>query len=551
MSDLDPVPELEPEAKAFLEKHAATGEPSADQLARTKALMLKPSAVRTTPPPKRQRPSWLPNEVLAAAAVLVLLLGVQGARWALHEETAVTQGPDVHAVKATVGTARESFEEKAVRDAYRAGELDGATRLAKEHCKAEGCKPLATTLAQAVAMWNRFESLSPVERVQLAELDGDLAGGGESVLRKRLIAPVSVAASPEAERLFAEAATARKEKRFEAAVSALERCIRVAPAYHPCYRLLGSTYAGIAMRDDSVADRDRARAYYERFLELAPPDDEYVPKVRAILEVASDKTPSPTGGEKVATSQFADGDLANALATLEACAPEKTSCRLLFDQMKRFQTRISDLGSLDVEALAEVREEERGLAGGQPGVIASLVKRELSKRLKAEMKAATARDDWLSAVEYARRLLEDEPANEAAVQTLRSAREASGDVYMRGYQLKDSSPGEALALFKQVMAMTSPDDSNHQKAKVRASELEGLASTKTEPVTVTLPLHTTKNLTFDGDIQRVAIGDADIADVATTKAPRTLKVTGRAQGKTTLLVWLVNGGRETRVLEVQ
>jgi len=548
MSDLDPVPELEPEAKAFLEKHAATGEPSADQLARTRALMLKPAVVRTTPPPKRQRPSWLPNEVLAAAAVLVLLLGVQGARWALHDETSATQ---VHAVKATVGTARESFEEKAVRDAYRAGELDGATRLVKEHCKAEACKVLATTLAQAVALWDRFDSLSQAERSQLAELDSDLAGGGESVLRQRLIAPASVAASPEAERLFAEAMTARKEQRFEAAVSALQRCIRVAPAYHPCYRLLGSVYASIALRDNSLADRVRAQQFYERFLELAPPDDEYVPKVRAILDAATDKTPSPSGGVKVATLLFADGQLANALATLEACAPQKDACRLLFEQMKRFQSRISDLSSLDVEALVEVREEERGLAGGQPGVIASLVTRELSKRLKVEMKAATARADWLSAVEYARRLLEDEPDNEAAMETLRSARDAAREVYHRAYQIRDGSPGEALALFKQVMAMTPPDDDNHQKAKVRAAELEGLAATETEPVTVSLPMHTSMNLVFESDIQRVAIGDADIANVETTRKPRTLKVTGFAQGQTTLLVWLVSGKRETRRLEVR
>jgi hypothetical protein len=29
---------------------------------------------------------------------------------------------------------------------------------------------------------------------------------------------------------------------------------------------------------------EKARRYYERFLELAPPDDDAVPKVRAILE---------------------------------------------------------------------------------------------------------------------------------------------------------------------------------------------------------------------------------------------------------------------------
>lgn len=549
MSDLDPVPELEPEAKAFLEKHAATGEPSADQLARTKALMLKPAAVRTTPPPKRQRPSWLPNEVLAAAAVLVLLLGVQGARWAFHEEPVATQVPDVHAVKATVGAARVSFEEEgAVRDAYRAGELEGATRLVKEHCKAEGCKALAASLAQAVSMWNRFDSLSPAEVSQLAELDSDLAGGGESVLRKKLIAPASVEKSPEAERLYAEASTARKEQRFEAAVSALQRCIRVA-AYPPCYRLLGSTYASIAMRDNSVADRDRARAYYQRFLEVAPPDDEYVPKVRAILEVVGDSPPA--ADDAVALSLFAEGRVAEARAKLEACSGTSTRCRDRLSDLKTFQARSRNLSSLDADALRELAELGTTLSGGQPGVPSREVRRALITRLAGDMAVSTTQTDWLSAVQYARRLLEVDPANESAKQTLSSARDAAREVYHRAYQIRDGSPGEALALFKQVMAMTPVDDDNHQKAKVRAAELERLAATETEPVTVSLPMHTSMNLVFESDIQRVAIGDADIANVETTRKPRTLKVTGFAQGQTTLLVWLVSGKRETRRLEVR
>jgi hypothetical protein len=31
---------------------------------------------------------------------------------------------------------------------------------------------------------------------------------------------------------------------------------------------------------------EKARKYYERYLEVAPPDDEYVPRVRQILEQA-------------------------------------------------------------------------------------------------------------------------------------------------------------------------------------------------------------------------------------------------------------------------
>lgn len=90
----------------------------------------------------------------------------------------------------------------------------------------------------------------------------------------------------EAEALFKEASDERKAKNYERAAVRLERCMKTLPTYHPCYRLAGSVYASIASRDQSAADMERAKKYYERFLEVAPPDDEYVVKVRNILEQA-------------------------------------------------------------------------------------------------------------------------------------------------------------------------------------------------------------------------------------------------------------------------
>lgn len=91
----------------------------------------------------------------------------------------------------------------------------------------------------------------------------------------------------EADALYKEANDEKKAKNFERAASRLERCVKVAPTYAPCYRLLGSVYASIAARDQSISDQQKARKNYERYLEVAPPDDEYVPRVKAILEQAN------------------------------------------------------------------------------------------------------------------------------------------------------------------------------------------------------------------------------------------------------------------------
>lgn len=90
----------------------------------------------------------------------------------------------------------------------------------------------------------------------------------------------------EAQSLYDEAYSFFKSKTYEAATIRLERCIKIAPTFHPCYKLLGSTFARIASRDSSAADREKARKYYERFIEVAPPDDPDVPKVRQILDAA-------------------------------------------------------------------------------------------------------------------------------------------------------------------------------------------------------------------------------------------------------------------------
>ena len=102
----------------------------------------------------------------------------------------------------------------------------------------------------------------------------------------RKYSPLANAKTADAESLFKEASDEKKAKNYERAVVRLEKCIKIAPQYHPCYRLLGSVYASIATRDQSAGDMEKARKFYERFLDVAPADDEYVPKVKAILDAA-------------------------------------------------------------------------------------------------------------------------------------------------------------------------------------------------------------------------------------------------------------------------
>ncbi len=90
----------------------------------------------------------------------------------------------------------------------------------------------------------------------------------------------------EADGLYREAQDLTRSKQLNAAGAKLERCMRIAPMYYPCYKLYGSVQAKISVRDTDKVAYEKARHSYERFLELAPASDPDVPRVKSILENA-------------------------------------------------------------------------------------------------------------------------------------------------------------------------------------------------------------------------------------------------------------------------
>ena len=388
--------ELSPEAKAFLSRHASTGEPWAELLERGKLRLASP--VKAVPSLRRPR---FPPEVMAAAAVVVLLLGAQVLYLALRPQKIAA--PQV--VKAAPGGEADV---EAVAEAWRAGDFTKASRLASSECRSAGCGALNSELGELLGLTRRVETLSDDELERLSAFDRKLSDGLDSALKRTLehrarrLAPVptSPAAQSQAEALFEEARNERAAKNDERAVMRLEKCVKIAPGHYPCYRQLGSAYAALATRDQSASDMDKARRYYEQYLELAPPDDEYVPKVRAILDLAKrDDTATPQ--QSVATS-FPLGE-----------------------------------GDMFAEATRAKREGR-----------------------------------WALAMQLALKVLDAEPEHRGARALLDELRGRSRDAYLRGYQLREANPEEALKLFKFVLSITPAEDDTHQRAQSRVIELE-------------------------------------------------------------------------------
>jgi tetratricopeptide (TPR) repeat protein len=274
--------------------------------------------------------------------------------------------------------------------------------------------------------------------------------------------------------LIAEIDAERKARNFDRAVSLGEKCIRAYPQAATCYRQLGSNYAALATRDQSATDMEKAKKYYQRFLEVAPPDDEYVPKVKAVLGQAEDGAASPR----------------NQTAPLTQ----------IFELAMRLKEKNPTEAARYFQLVAE--------SGEAPPALAEQARQEL-----------------------------------AALRPQADAR----DTYQRGYQLRESDPGEAARLFKDVMAQTSPDSELHQKAKTRLAELTPSADAPAS-VAVKLEVGHQKVLNFPGMV-RVAVGDPNVVEVKTIGSSQLLLI-GASVGSTTLQVWMSSGERASHLVTV-
>ena len=242
MSDTDEGGELSPEAKAFLAQHEKTGEPTAEGLERVRQRLAAPPA-RSPPPVSKRRPLVAP-EVWAAAAVVVLLLGAQGLYLAFRTPPAeTTQDP----------APSDERDTKAVIEAWRAGDYEGANRLASKECRSTSCRKLAPAVAKALGFTRRLDELTEAERNELSSLERGIDAQGMQRDGAGL-------ADMSAEQLFNEGVALKKAKNFDAAVIRLEQCIKIDPQYAACYRMLGSVYASIAMRDHVAGPHDTVAA---------------------------------------------------------------------------------------------------------------------------------------------------------------------------------------------------------------------------------------------------------------------------------------------------
>jgi pSer/pThr/pTyr-binding forkhead associated (FHA) protein len=146
-------------------------------------------------------------------------------------------------------------------------------------------------------------------------------------------------------------------------------------------------------------------------------------------------------------SLFANGDQAGALAMANACAGGFKQCKQLMSQIQEFNEtnkKLETLGPADLIALLEL---DRRITGGTPSQLSKPIATRVVTAFYLKATSAKSKGDWGQAVE-------------------------SRELYLRGYQLKDGSPDEAITFFKQVMQMTVKGDEFYEKAKSQLEKLK-------------------------------------------------------------------------------
>lgn len=170
---------------------------------------------------------------------------------------------------------------------------------------------------------------------------------------------------------------------------------------------------------------------------------------------------------------FVQGEIASAVVLAEDCAPKVPRCKSGLKDLKEFTRLLEKMEDLDPDQLTRLVVLDRQITGAPvPCRATEKVRARQAHILYKNASSARATGAWPRSMEFARRTLQADPSHRGASSILDELMLKSRDIYLRAYALKDTSPEEALPLFRDVMAMTPPEDELHQKARIWAEKLK-------------------------------------------------------------------------------
>lgn len=168
---------------------------------------------------------------------------------------------------------------------------------------------------------------------------------------------------------------------------------------------------------------------------------------------------------------FSEGEVKEAMAVAKACAASQPRCKALSQQLTEFDSLSRKVDELDVKGLEQLLALDNKITEGKPSKAVRALTPKFSAAFYRSAQAAKAAGQWAKAQSFASKTLKVDPTHAGAQATLAELRGKAKELYLQGYSVKDANPEEAIRLFRDVVAMTPPDDESHRKARQRLDAL--------------------------------------------------------------------------------
>jgi tetratricopeptide (TPR) repeat protein len=225
--------------------------------------------------------------------------------------------------------------------------------------------------------------------------------------------------------------------------------------------------------DEAKAITDDVLAIYPEQRDAKIINEEAVRLIKIRDTPVAPPPPPPTAPpwEQV-SARFVGGDLPGAVALANACV-SKPKCKEMLKDMSEFGGLYKKLEDLDAKGLARLLTLDKQISGSRgPSQMARNAGTRAANIFYKSASAARAAGQWARAVEYARRTIQADPGHAGATNILNELRQKAKDLYLQAYALKDSNPEDAAPKFREVIAMTPPDDETHQKAQTWLDKIQ-------------------------------------------------------------------------------
>lgn len=427
MSDLNEGPgELPPELRGFYDEHRETGEPTGTQLG--KALLRLHTGTRPAEPMTLSRRRWLPPELLAAAALLIVTVGGAGIGWYLKAQSVATN---------------EAMAE--ARKAWVSGDVDAAL-TSLERCTSADCARLAAAVKRAKPQLAKQIALDQAERGSLLALDLELSGGQRSVIALQLEPGAAETddsfVKEQTEALVAQGFPLEVSRRAVALfIAGLEVSERSPDLATRNFREVASLVPGTLL----------ARRAEKRTQAIVSPEP--------VVEPAPVVEPPPAQPEPIVEAAPVSDAVKTQLARLLQEGKDAKREKRYTLAVKALEQCLT-LSPNDVECTVALGSTfaQKGTEEQDPA---------------ANAKAADLYRTFLriAPLDDKRRARVQEivgPDHEPPGPVTLEAQ--LHDLYLRGYQLRETSPDEARRLFEEVVRL-APDSVDAQKARNRLQEL--------------------------------------------------------------------------------